>query len=205
MVTGEGTSDGYYEPTTRVATIRTTEASDVSVHDCFDELRIKGEWYQLTEEIRCLINEIRSKRITTVDSVVGFRSSFVADRSSYVATTTDTEQIQHRTDTDKDQRESALSEDSYQIPSKTCPEDFEPNPIAERQVLPRVLPGVDRDRELIKFKLHEFQYQRLDWDRAWGKWLMNAKPENTNESTDGRNKLQQRTDELFSRSTEPES
>lgn len=108
---------------------------------------------------------------------------------------TDTEEDK---ESDTDQREGALSENMYTIPSKFCPHDFIPNPIAERQFMARVAPGVDRELELAKFKNHEFQYARSDWDRAWAKWMLTAKPGGTNDN-DGPNKLQRRTDKLLNR------
>ena len=67
--------------------------------------------------------------------------------------------------------------------SKSCfvPDDWEPNPIIQRQAMPD--PSVDIGKELSLFKLHEFSQPKSDWVRAWVAWLRRAKPTRDNSPT----------------------
>lgn len=56
-----------------------------------------------------------------------------------------------------------------------APADWNPDPAIERTGA-RPAPGVDRDFELQQFRLHEHIGGKSDWDRAWCKWLNQAKP-----------------------------
>ena len=73
-----------------VATVRTTEVSEVTLHDIFSDERQAGEWFYVSTRIQGVISEIKAKKILDVDSV----ARYVAN---YVATTKETE-----TDTETD-------------------------------------------------------------------------------------------------------
>lgn len=77
-----------------VATVSTTENSETHIHKLLKELRIDGEWYSRNGDINNIISEIDANNIQTDYDV----ANYVAQLR---ATTTDTEQIQSRTDTDK--------------------------------------------------------------------------------------------------------
>ena len=83
------------------------------------------------------------------------------------------------------------------LPSRICPADFIPDPAFIEMNRHRFHSDIDLDLELTKFKNHEFNAQKTDWNRAFVKWCLTAKPEKRNATADGRNKLQQRTDELL--------
>lgn len=55
-------------------------------------------------------------------------------------------------------------------PSRRCPPDFQP----DRAYTLERLPDIDIDRELRKFKDHEFKRARSDWDATWRTWLDNC-------------------------------
>jgi biotin operon repressor len=65
--------------------------------------------------------------------------------------------------------------------SRFAPADWSPNPAIERMVT--VQPGVDREQELVQFRLHEFVNGKTDWDRAWAKWLVSARPRGNAQET----------------------
>lgn len=76
-----------------VATIKTTEVSEVSVHDIFEDERRSGEWFYYSERLQLVISKIKSKNIQTIGDI----NDYVA---TTVATTKDTE-ADTDTDTDK--------------------------------------------------------------------------------------------------------
>lgn len=80
-----------------VATVSTTDNSETQLHTLFAQLRKDGEWFLRNGELNQVINEIRKKILRTDNDVV----SYVAKLRS---TTTDTEQIQNRTDTEAKQK-----------------------------------------------------------------------------------------------------
>jgi hypothetical protein len=80
-------------------------------------------------------------------------------------------------------------------PSKICPSDFYPNPdLLQTARFDRRLCIED---ELFKFKNHEFQTSKTDWDRAFLKWLATAIPKKESKSGDTRNALERKTDQLL--------
>ena len=62
-----------------------------------------------------------------------------------------------------------------ELKSTFVPDDWQPEPI-----LPiyrsKIDPGVDVEKELLLFKLHEFAQPKGSWQRAWIQWLMRATP-----------------------------
>jgi hypothetical protein len=71
-----------------IATVRTTEISEVHVHDLFKDQNIGGEWYRISDEISLIINKIQSKSILTCKDIINYVST---TRSNYVSTTTYTD------------------------------------------------------------------------------------------------------------------
>ena len=66
--------------------------------------------------------------------------------------------------------------------TRVCPPDFVPSEYFLRTA--RIAPGVDVDAELFKFKNHEFNQAKSDWDRAFVKWLASATPTRATDPTD---------------------
>lgn len=58
-------------------------------------------------------------------------------------------------------------------PSRSCPDGFEPSPDQVAWCLLEC-PGVDWNRETLKFKAHEFKRAISDWDKAWVSWMLKA-------------------------------
>lgn len=58
-------------------------------------------------------------------------------------------------------------------PSKFCPADFQPSPIALTWAKTRA-PDIDIRAETEKFKDWEFKVPRHDWERAWRNWIRGA-------------------------------
>lgn len=71
------------------------------------------------------------------------------------------------TDTDTD-----TESESYRTPTKFCPPDFYPNPDLLRTA--RFDRALCIEDELYKFKQHEFQTAKTDWERAFKAWLARA-------------------------------
>jgi hypothetical protein len=57
---------------------------------------------------------------------------------------------------------------------RICPVDFEPEPGWEHRA--EIPSGVCWETELKRFKNHEFQTTRSDWQRAWLNWIQRARP-----------------------------
>ncbi len=76
-----------------VATIKTVEKSEVSVHEVLAEFRSEGEWFKKSKCINALISTISDGKVTTVAEI----SSYVASYRSPTTATTNTD-----TDTDTD-------------------------------------------------------------------------------------------------------
>jgi hypothetical protein len=78
-----------------LATARTTEYSEASIHALFSAHRKAGEWFVRCQEINSVINALSTKEIITQQELVSYVEKL---RSSDVSTTTDTEQSQNRTE-----------------------------------------------------------------------------------------------------------
>ena len=70
-----------------VATIKTEDKSEVSIHQALDDFRLEGEWFSKSDAITAAISQISSGVVTTVDGVVDYVSSY----GSSATTTTNTD------------------------------------------------------------------------------------------------------------------
>lgn len=89
---------GRHSKLSVVATVKTTDASEVKVHDLFADERAGGEWFSYSSRIQGLVKRIKAKRIKDIEGVVSYVSN-------YVAATKDTE-----ADTDTDREPKGSSE-----------------------------------------------------------------------------------------------
>lgn len=94
---------------------------------------------------------------------------------------------------ENDTREQQIREFDYQAKSRFVPKDFEPDESWYSTHRHRN-PAANYHVELERFKAHEFQMPKSDWQRAWISWWMRAKPDDTH---DTRNSLERQTDELL--------
>jgi hypothetical protein len=86
-----------------------------------------------------------------------------------------------------------IQEFDYMARSRFVPTDFEPDESWYSTHRHRN-PAANYHVELERFKAHEFQMPKSDWQRAWISWWMRAKPDDTH---DTRNSLERQTDELL--------
>lgn len=97
-------------------------------------------------------------------------------------------------DTESDsESQSAREVSALAFGSRLVPDDFEPDEKFHVMVRGRN-PGANYEKELGVFKNHEFAQPKTDWQRAWAKWWLNAKPEKPN----GSNKTQSRIQNILS-------
>lgn len=90
-------------------------------------------------------------------------------------------------------REQQIQEFDYQAKSRFVPKDFQPDESWYSTHRHRN-PAANYHLELERFKAHEFQMPKSDWQRAWQAWWLKAKPDTEN---DTRNSLERQTDELL--------
>jgi len=79
---------GNVKPLRVLATVATTEDSEVATAKAFRALRISGEWYAASGIIPLVIKEIKDIPIKTEEELINYVANYVA---SYESTTTDTE------------------------------------------------------------------------------------------------------------------
>lgn len=61
-----------------VATVKTTEASEVDIHHILADERQNGEWFEVSGRIKTLIQAIKAKRIKDCRGVVDYVANYVA-------------------------------------------------------------------------------------------------------------------------------
>lgn len=89
-----------------VATIKTVEKSESSIHAAFEQYRVEGEWFTESECIKAVILAVVAGEITTVDAT----RSYVDDYCSAPTATTNTDK-----DTDTDLKENPEREEGAQV------------------------------------------------------------------------------------------
>lgn len=149
-----------------VATVKTTDSSESTVHKLFEEERQSGEWFTSSPRIQSLIEAIKRKEVKDVDGVV-----------SYVATTVaTTKETETDTDTDISPKGDCASGDAL-TPDEVVG-DW--NELAAKYDLPRVRKLTDSRRRRLKARLR--QYPEIeDWQRAFSeiannKWMHGDNP-----------------------------
>ena len=81
-----------------VATVRTTEASEIRIHDVLAEHRVEGEWFAKNKTILNIISYLENKKQVSYDDLVNYCSS---DAVTTVVATKDTD-TDTETDTEKE-------------------------------------------------------------------------------------------------------
>ena len=90
-----------------LATVKTHEISERTVHELFESERVTGEWFKRSGGVAAALDGLSKKKIKTHDDLLKYVELL---RDNYVATTTDTD-----TDTDKEKnnRSSATPPDRF--------------------------------------------------------------------------------------------
>jgi hypothetical protein len=105
-----------------VATVKTTEDSESSIHDALTDLRIKGEWFERNDLIIKVLSEIKDRKIKDHDALLERVRSL---RSNYVATTTEVE-VEVDSETDKETEKKSADAPPKNLTEKDCPEYLDP-------------------------------------------------------------------------------
>lgn len=147
-----------------VATLKTTEKSEVSVHAIYEDLRLDGEWFHKGPALARAVEAVASGVVTTVEELRSLRVAPVATTKADTDTYTETDQ-----NIERDAHTHAYSH--------TPPPDWVPQETLPGQV--RMQPGVDPELELLNFRAHHFERARPPsaWQGEWIKWLNKAKPQ----------------------------
>jgi hypothetical protein len=136
-----------------VATIKTTEPSEIDVHKLFKEERVNGEWFERSAVLDRIINDIKDGAIASIGDLIATTKQL----RSYDPTT----QIQNRAEQSKRPAKR----------SRRVPPDFSPDlGFAES-----VVPDIDASAEAAKFRDWEFKTPRSDWDAVWRNWVTTCK------------------------------
>lgn len=113
-----------------VATVKTTEISEASVHDLFAAERMAGEWFAHSRKLSAVINAIKAKKLKTADDV----AYYVANYVEATITTTETET---ETETDKlEAKASSPSSDDGALKPEHFAEAW--NDLADRIAKPKI-------------------------------------------------------------------
>lgn len=141
-----------------VATVRTTENSEINVHKMFHDLRVNGEWFTRSALIDDVLSAISNGSIKSEMDL----DSFVKLRSNDVATT------KNRVDKSREESsERTASRKAFRLPT-----DFqltaERKLVAEAEKLPA-------ERTFEKFRDYwssasGAKARKLDWDATWRNW-----------------------------------
>lgn len=122
----------YGSSITVVATVKTVDKSESSVHSCLADFRKEGEWFFKNDCIKSLITSISSGEITTVAEINNYVVNYVVPTNNYVSSTTATT----NTDTDTDIKE---LKDPPISPKGDGINKFEPQNVELPEWLPRDL------------------------------------------------------------------
>lgn len=130
-----------------VATVKTTEVSEKSIHDLFEDERRAGEWFDISHKLQGVISAIKEKKVRDASDVV----NYVCD---YVATTKETEP-----DTDTDTEEDISPKGDCASGDALKPEHVveEWNKIAPKLGKPLVRKITPARRQLLKARIAQYE------------------------------------------------
>ncbi|MEB0325779.1 DUF1376 domain-containing protein [Citrobacter portucalensis] len=72
-----------------VATIKTVEKSETSIHAAFDRYRVEGEWFIESESIKAVISAVVAGELTTVDATRSYVDNYCSSTTATTNTDTD--------------------------------------------------------------------------------------------------------------------
>lgn len=149
-----------------VATVKTTETSEVDIHKLFKEERVNGEWFTRSALIESVIKEIRTSKVKTIGDMIRAVDLL---RSNYATT-----QIQNRTEQNRTEQKPGRRR-----PSKApLPDGFGLTPELTAYVT-QTIPDCEPSAMFAKFvdqaKAGGWVY--ADWSRAFQTYVRNAAPD----------------------------
>jgi len=157
-----------------VATVKTVEKSETTVHAALAEFRHEGEWFKKSDCIKSLISAVSDGKVTTVAEIRSYADSY--GRPATATTNTDTD-----TDTDIKPPLSPLAENPAPAPEPKAkrksrlPEPFNVTGDMRKWASERA-PAVGLTNETEKF----VNYWRgnggtkADWIATWRTWFLKA-------------------------------
>ena len=157
---------GSVEKLEVLATIKTHEVSEFSVHEFFEPDRLRGEWFNRSTLIKEVISRVKSKDIKTQSDL---DREVKLLRKNYVVTTTDTDtdtEVDTEEEVDKEkEKKPAKKRKSSQ--KKPIPENFTVSDNVKRWAEEKKFDRLGEHLEAFICKAQANGYKYVDWDAAF--------------------------------------
>ncbi|MCU7218039.1 DUF1376 domain-containing protein [Pseudomonas sp. VE 196-7] len=111
-----------------VATIKTVDKSETTVHAALSEFREEGEWFRKSECVKALISAVSDGKVTTVAGIRSYADSYGSPATATTNTDTDTDTEETTHTTHASDSPPAVIEDHTTRPRFAITDEWEPDP-----------------------------------------------------------------------------